>query len=71
MSFTDYEVLGHELKHAYDFQEGINSSKKDENGVQYDEYKAVQFENLIRKEENRPLRTTYGEHPLPNEYLNQ
>ena len=71
MSFTDYEVLGHELKHAYDFQKGINSSEKDKNGVQYDEYKAVQFENYIRKEEKRPMRTTYGEHLLPNEYLNQ
>ena len=69
-SFTDYEVIGHELKHAYDYQIEKNSSEEDENGVQYDEYRAVQFENLIRNEENRPMRTTYGTHPLPKEYLN-
>ncbi len=68
-SFTDYEVVGHELKHAYDYQKGINSSKEDENGVQLDEYRAVQFENLIRYEENRPMRTTYGFFSLLKEYL--
>ena len=61
----------HELKHAYDFQNGIASSDKDANGVEYDEYRAVQFENLIRKEEKRPMRTTYGKHPVPQKYLNQ
>jgi RHS repeat-associated protein len=70
-SFTDYEVVGHELKHAYDFQKGISSSEEDVNGVQYDEYRAVQFENLIRKEEKRPMRTTYGKHIVPKQYLNQ
>ena len=70
-TFTDYEVIGHELKHAYDFQNGIASSDKDANGVEYDEYRAVQFENLIRKEEKRPMRTTYGKHPVPQKYLNQ
>ena len=68
-SFTDYEVIGHELKHAYDFQNGIASSEKDANGIEYDEYRAVQFENLIRKEEKRPMRTTYGKYPVPKEYL--
>ncbi len=59
------------LGHAYDFQNGIASSDKDANGVEYDEYRAVQFENLIRKEEKRPMRTTYGKHPVPQKYLNQ
>lgn len=33
--------------------------------------RAVQFENYIRKEEGRPLRTKYGRHPLPKEYQNE
>jgi hypothetical protein len=26
---------------------------------------------IIRKEEKRPMRTTYGKHPVPQKYLNQ
>ena len=58
-TFTDYEILGHELKHAYDIQYYKNSRLEDE-------YKIVNFENLIRKEEGRPMRTNYDGHPIPD-----
>ena len=72
--FTDYEVIGHELKHAYDYEVYTNTRKTDKYGIELDEYWTVNFENLIRKEEKRPQRTTYSNSKfdvkIPKEHLN-
>lgn len=65
-TFTDYEILGHEIKHAYDIQYTKNSRVVDEYNIKLDEYRTVNFENLIRKEEGRPIRTNYDGHPIPD-----
>jgi len=44
-----------------------DSNKRDKNGVKYDEYNTVNFENRIRKEEENPERNTYNGYKIPNE----
>lgn len=57
---TMLELLGHELKHAYDMQYHKNSPVKyRDTNINLIEFNTVYFENLIRKEEDRPLRTHY------------
>ena len=57
---TMRELLGHELKHAYDMQYHKNSSKKYRNtNINLIEFNTVYFENLIRSEEGNELRTHY------------
>lgn len=57
---TMLELLGHELKHAYDMQYHKNSPVKyRDTDISLIEFNTVYFENLIRKEENHPLRTHY------------
>ena len=69
LGFTDYEIIGHELKHAYDIEFNLNTNKKDANGTELDEYWTSNFENLIRKEEGRPQRTKYGRFKIPKEEM--
>lgn len=67
IGLTYYELIGHELKHAYDMENHKDSNKRDKNGVKYDEYNTVNFENRIRKEEENPERNTYNGYKIPNE----
>ena len=64
IGLSDYELVGHELKHAYDIhvKNNILNNRKSRNS----EYEAVNFENLIREEEGKPLRTSYTT-PIPKE----
>jgi RHS repeat-associated protein len=68
---SDEDLVGHELYHAYDYQEGkmkgedITPSAKDPA-----EIRAVKFENKIRSEEKEKLRTTYGGEPIDRRKLN-
>lgn len=67
VGITDYELIGHELKHAYDIQFKMNDRGKDKKtGIKISEYETVNFENLIREEEGRQLRTRYT-YPIPKE----
>jgi RHS repeat-associated protein len=58
------DILGHELKHAYNKEIGIGKEQKAEtssNGVtNMEEVDAVNFENIIRKSEGKEPRTEYG-----------
>lgn len=63
--FTDYESIGHEVKHLFDFQMGLTTRKQDIHGIALDEYRTVNFENLLRKDEGRPLRKEYEGFPIP------
>jgi len=68
IGLTDYELVGHELKHAYDYQFFKPEKGVDENtGIDVSEYEAVNFENLIRTEEDRPQRMKYTKE-IPDEY---
>lgn len=58
IGLTDYELIGHELKHSYDIQFYKNKRGMYE-GVKIEEFETVNFENLIRKEEGNSLRTKY------------
>ena len=58
---TDTQLLGHELKHSYDYNFNIDVNDKDPiTGIETNEINAVSFENLIRKEEGKKLRSAYG-----------
>ena len=58
---TDVDLVGHEIKHAFDNEHNANNrGKEPTTKVSYNEIEAVKFENLIREEEKRPLRTNYG-----------
>lgn len=59
VGLTDYELVGHELKHACDIDFYKNKQETDKRGIKFTEYETVNFENLIRKEEGNPLRTKY------------
>lgn len=62
IGLTYYELIGHELKHSYDMQFYKNTNNEKENKTS--EYHTVNFENLLRKEKGRPIRTRYGI-PIP------
>ena len=47
-----------------------NNLQKDKNDIRPTEYYAVNFENLIRKEEGNKLREKYTI-PIPKEYKNR
>lgn len=66
IGLTYNEVIGHELKHSYDEEFGI-SNKGIDNGKDITEFSTVNFENLIRKEEGRKIRTRYGI-KIPDKY---
>ena len=70
IGLTYYELIGHELKHAYDIEFYKNNLPKDKNDIRPTEYYAVNFENLIRKEEGNKLREKYTI-PIPKEYKNK
>ena len=67
LTFT--ELVGHEIKHAYDYQysKAINLKNNPRLGIKpknddpfgFDEISAVYYENAIRIAERRSLRTTY------------
>ena len=68
---TKESTLGHELKHAYDFDQGKYKgilpwdSRK---GINPAEISAVVFENNVRNFQGLPLRTSYGQ-PIPSRLL--
>ena len=65
---TRQTTLGHELKHAFDFDKGYYKGLFSDTS-QYDilptEISAVHFENRIRKLLNLPIRNTYGGKAIP------
>ena len=65
------ELIGHELKHSYDMQ-FFKSPSNDSPPKVIEEYefKTVNFENLIRKEEKRSLRKRYNK-IIPNNLINE
>lgn len=67
-SYTD--IIGHELKHAYDKIFYIADNKiVPGHSFTYDEFNTVAFENHIRKSEgNRHRRTAYSGVPIPKVY---
>lgn len=69
VGLTDYELLGHELKHSYNMEFYKTKTGNDpKSGIEIEEIETVNFENLIRKEEGMPKRTKYGSN-IPKEYL--
>ena len=56
IGITDYEAIGHELKHSYDIQ-----FYKNNRGKIIEESDAVRFENQIREEEKKPIRRNYSD----------
>ena len=56
IGITDYEAIGHELKHSYDIQ-----FYKNNRGKIIEESDAVRFENQIREEEKEPIRRNYSD----------
>jgi RHS repeat-associated protein len=70
VGLTDYELLGHELKHSYNMEFYKTKKGKDpQSGIKMEEIETVNFENLIRTEEENPKRTKYGGNDIPKEYL--
>ncbi|MFZ4414443.1 MAG: RHS repeat domain-containing protein, partial [Bacteroidales bacterium] len=61
--------LIHELKHAFDRDQGTLRRGKTENGIKNSEVDAVNIENLTRKKTGDPKRTTYGRKQIPKEEL--
>ena len=60
-------ILGHELWHAYDYNEGNNSMKAidPEGKINVREINAVDFENRLRDANNIPLRNNHSGFTLP------
>ena len=67
---TEYDIFGHEFKHAYDKMYHIDSSQQyKESNFTIDEFYTVMFENRLRKDEgNRFMRNNYGRVPIPYQY---
>ena len=57
-------ALGHEIKHAYNDQQGEVKTGKT-NGIKNEEIDAVNFENKIRKSTGDPKRTRYDDKEIP------
>ena len=65
---TPEEVLGHELKHAYNIVTGKrdnNLSKSTESGINMEEVDATNFQNVIRDSQGNLPKTTYGSRSIP------
>ena len=65
---TPETTIGHELQHVYDYNVGnfkgeINGERR--TGKSPSEIRAVQFENIIRKDLKLPTRKTYGGIRIP------
>lgn len=70
VGLTDYELIGHEMKHSYDMEFFKSERGKDpKTGIEIEEIETVNFENIIRKEEKRKERTKYGKIDIPENYL--
>ena len=71
---TDFEIVVHETKHAYDRKKGNTSgnperAKYTDNGIELGEVWAIQMENRARRLHGRKIRTTYAGKQIPNKYL--
>lgn len=66
---TDRVVLGHELKHASDMNNGTINLGKTSNGIPLGEVDGINFENLIRSKVGDPPRTKFGKKTIPKENL--
>ncbi len=67
---TEYDIFGHEFKHAYDNMYYLGSRQKyGRENFTIDEFYTVMFENRLRKDEgNRFMRNNYGRVPIPYQY---
>ena len=67
-------TIGHELRHAYDFDQGLMEGIRPWSGHPSDnpsEVRAVNFENRIRYRTKKPLRYEYGGKPInKNSWIN-
>jgi hypothetical protein len=63
-------ALIHELKHAFDRDQGKLSDAKNKDGIDVDEVNAVKVENKVRKKTGDPQRTTFGGVEISKEDLN-
>ena len=61
---TPTTTLGHELMHAFDYDQG--NYEGHDNEVDPIEIRAVYFENKIRKKRGLPIRTKYGKYKISN-----
>ena len=60
---SDEEIVGHEMKHGYNIKHGKRESQMNQNtdtGVNLEEVDGVNFQNIIRQKDGKPLLTTYG-----------
>lgn len=72
LSTTNETTLGHELKHAYDFDQGKYKGIlpwESRSEVNPAEISAVVFENKIRAIQGLPRRTSYGNAPIDKSLL--
>jgi hypothetical protein len=71
--FSKEDILGHELKHAWNKLKGIfrqQRSQMSANGVtNCEEVDAVNFESIIRDKEYKVPRTDHGEGEIPKQDL--
>ena len=52
VGLTDYQLLGHELKHSFNLEFHKTKNGRDPgSGIEIEEIETVNFENLIRSEE--------------------
>ena len=67
---TEYDIFGHEFKHAYDKMYYIDSSQQYKgSNFTIDEFYTVMFENRLRKDEgNKYMRRSYGGVLIPTIY---
>ena len=67
-------TLGHEIMHAFDYDQGNYKGMIDRPKSAYVvdsmEIRAVYFENIIRKNRGLPIRKTYGSNKISNSSLN-
>ena len=67
-NWTNQEILGHELKHAFNRKYGIQDFKNTtKTGVPYEEVDAVNFQNVIRDKQGHETRKEYGGEDIKND----
>ena len=68
---TNETHLGHELKHAHDYEKGElkDQSFIPSSNTSNKEIRAVNYENIIRARQKLKKRTTYGNKPIPKDKL--
>lgn len=59
-TLTNEEILGHELKYAYNRKHNMQGKGYTDNRVPHEEIDAVNFQNIIRKKQGLKPRTTFA-----------